>query len=494
MTETKLVRSAANGLALVANYIFWDGVSDAEIDSALDIFSKTTQYLKLAKLPTTGFITTTSELLILNCVSEEAVKQLQSDILAIRKQITNSDTSAEILEILKNISSVCGGNEKAYALLNTKLHILTNEFVKQSFTDKISSSDIKTVVRNFVRTRGSALVDYSDMLKYLNTMGIEHKYPDTFIGFIDEAGIFYTSAKKRIEGIPLNSTLVMNKNYDPKADSSYVFSARAENAKSTTYFYTREYKLRSRKEKFTAVKQLGIDIKGIRGKWSRIIKTRSEGYEEAIILELIYQTQARIGSSSNMTLDKRTGKYLKTYGITTVRAKHLTVDGGVINFKYPGKGAFKGDVIHYQNHVITSEDPILAIVIKDLTARINKLSADDEVFSTSAPKVRELFKNLGASDYVNVHKLRTLKGTMMMTERIKNHPFKGKRVSSTSITKWLREEALEVGKQLGHMSGEKYTAATALAHYIDPQIMTRLFKELDCVIPKTLAKLSGEVD
>jgi DNA topoisomerase IB len=491
---SKLVHSASNGIILVSNYIFWDSIPEHDIECLIELLQKTTQYLRLAQLPYRSLLECAAELVCNNTVDDETVRAFQAEILLIRKSITNSETSAELLELLKNASSVAGGNGKAYALLNTKLHLITSDFVKIVFSRHFSDTDVKSTIRNYVRASGSRLVPYDSVLQHLHKHNIEHKYPTAFVGFIDEAGIFYTIAKKRIEGVPLNSTLTMNKNYDPLLDNSYVFSAKTENAKSTTYYYTREYKLSARKNKFTAVKQLGLDIKSIRSKWSRIIKTLSEGYEEAVILELIYQTQARIGSRSNKTLDKRTGKYLRTYGITTVRAEHLEIVGDEIHFKYPGKGAFKGDVIHYQQHVITPSDPIMQIVINDISARLKKLSPDEEVFSTNADRVRELFKNLGASDYVSVHKLRTLKGTMMMTERIKNHPFKGKRVSSTAITKWLREEALQVGIQLGHMSGEKYTAATALAHYIDPTVMTKLFKELNCVIPKTLARLSGEAE
>ena len=489
---SNLLKSACNGIALLSHYVFWDNLPEQDVQQSIELFSKTIQYLKLANLPYKSFTQLASEV-ISESVSEETVKSFIAEILQIRKLSNSSDTPAEVLEILKNCSSVLGGNGKAYALLNAKISVLSSSFVKQSFMLSLKSETYKDYIRNFVRSSGKSLANFNDVLNYLNTMGVEHYYPDTFIGKIDENGILHTTENKRIEGLPLKSTLVMNTKYDPISDSSYVFSARAENAKSNTYFYTREYKLHSRENKFSAVKQLGVDIKKIRSAWLRILKTRSEGYEEAIILELIYQTQARIGSSSNKTLDKRTGKYLRTYGITTVRAKHVVAKDGELSFEYPGKGAFKGDVIHYQKHTIFSEDEISKLIVSDITKRLGKLEPEQEVFTTSATSVRELFKALGAGDCVSVHKLRTLKGTMIMTEKIKNHPFKGKRVSSTAITKWLREEALDVGMRLGHMSGEKYTPATAIAHYIDPVVLTKLFKELDVPIPKAFAKLSGEL-
>lgn len=488
-----LVKSACNGIALLSHFVFWDSYPEDEITEIFDIFTKTIQYLRLAKLPEASFVALASEV-ISSAVDEDTVKRFQADLLQIRKLTSNSDMAAELLEILKNCSSVLGGNEKAYPLLNSKISALSSSYVKQQFAVKLVAKDnYKDFIRNYVRTKNKQIVPYSDVLRYLDTLKVAHPYPVTFVGGMDEAGILYTVANKRIEGLPLKSILVMNSKYNPELDNSFVFSARAENAKSTTYFYTREYKLNSREQKFSAVKQLGVDIKKIRGAWLRILNTRAEGYEEAIILELIYQTQARVGSSSNKTLDKRTGKYLRTYGITTVRAQHVSLENGELQFRYPGKGAYKGDVIHYQTHTVYPEDDVSKLIILDISKRLSKLQPDDNLFSTNANKVRELFKNLGAGDYVSVHKLRTLKGTMIMTEKIKNHPFKGKRVSSTAITKWLREEALEVGIRLGHMSGEKYTPATAIAHYIDPAVLTKLFKELDVVIPKSFAKLSGNL-
>jgi len=506
------------GLILLAAYVFFDEIPDSDAGEAATLFHETAAALEASGFSRAAFCQVAGSLLANEDIEENSLTALIADNLAIRKAIQSSDTIADYITLLKNISSLMKGNEKAFELVDKALVIVSNQTVSNLFP---SRNNLRLFLRN--KSEGG-LVPYR--LAYQHREELQEKYPSNFEGFIDELGRLYTKHKKLINGVPINSTITMNPNYSQK-DDTHVFIAKPENAISSVYYYTVDYKKRSTKEKFKAVKQLSIDIKDMRAQWLKILNSeatfaehKGAQFEEAMILELIYQVQARIGSNSNKTKDKRTEEYLKTYGMSTILCEHVEIVRPYnpkslskkeieLHFKYPGKAAFKGDVIHYQQHVFIPERTN-KIIVKWFEARLGGYLTKDkmgrhsrgkqkkilsnkepaaQVFSTSADKVRQLFSDLGAADGVSVHKLRTLKGTMMMTTKLKSHPFTKHNATQTKVTKWLREEALQVGIQLGHMSGEKYTAATAIAHYIDPVLLTKLYKDLDLVIPKTFAKL-----
>lgn len=477
-----LVKSATPGIVLVATGIFFDKLED------ISILEKTITFLKVGKYPYTALLNVASEILIDGFASTEAVIAFRAEVNTIKKAIETADTNPILLELLRASTSLANGNPKALESINKNLVFLGNTTLNELYSQLFPATNAKEAIRNYIRINGLTSLD--TVIKYLELLGLEHTYPKGLPVLIDENGVLYTIAKKRIEGVPFKAEVKLNPNYDPIKDDSYIFQAKTENAKSFTYYYTTDYKVKGRENKFKAVKVLSTNIKSLRTDWTKIIMAKAPSREEAIVLEIIYQTQARIGSSSNATLDKRTGNYLRTYGITTILKKHVTVTDEGLYFEYPGKGAYKGDVIHYQKHNFVASDNVTKEIVKELSKRLKTLNDEDKVFQTNDTKVRALFQQLGAPEGVTVHKLRTLKGTMMMTEAIKNHPFKGK-TTSAKVTKWLRQEALEVGIQLGHMSGEKYTAATAVAHYISPQVMVKLYKDLDVVIPKTMAKLAG---
>ncbi|MNG29500.1 hypothetical protein D3C84_1149350 [compost metagenome] len=58
-------------------------------------------------------------------------------------------------------------------------------------------------------------------------------------------------------------------------------------------------------------------------------------------------------------------------------------------------------------------------------------------------------------------------------------PFKkGDGTKDTVVHKWLETELLKVGSELGHMSGEKVTSATAIQNYIAPELLAEFYSKL----------------
>jgi len=521
------IKLSLPGLALLARDTFYDDITDEYV--SIKYVSEA-----LACLKRVGFsvesLTTLIEELYFGQVSDKSIADIRKLLQEIVKKLKAEYLANQsMIELLQAISGTFTGDNKHYVSLRDNISLLNkpevtalfpieittdvqiasidfiNSFTEEQIAELKEAKDpkykkilharklIRIVTADFIkqycRARGS-LVNYKQLYTAIEKEKLKHSLPRGFEGYIDEFGVLYTRFKKQIEGFPSDCDVEMNSTYTAK-DDCYIFSARSSLAKHSTYFYTNEYRQKAKKSKFAIVKKMGIDIDRLRSKWVEKLKITNPQFQEAVILELIYQTQARIGSNSNATLDKRTGVYKKTYGISTIKHKHFVIEtDGSISFSYPGKAAFKGDTIHYQQHKLLPIDkPAMQVI--NWFKKINGCNEDSQVFSVSAVKVRKLLKDLGAPEGATIHKLRTLKGTTMMKEKIKNHPFKTGKTTVSAVNKWLKEEALDVGIQLGHMSGEKYTASTAIAHYIDPVAMLKLYREARVAPPKTILKLVG---
>lgn len=515
-------RLALPGLMLLSRDLFFDSIKDEELLSKY--LADTIKCFKRFEVPTDALCSIIENLYSGNYVEVEA---LRKDITAFVKLLT-SDSAVHItlIELFKASSSTMAGDNKAYLVLRDKASLLSSAEILSYFPFEVdttrqaqalgivaqyNSEELaklreekspeyklylaarkagKSVVNDYIRLvcrQAGGKLSYATIIKLLEEEKLQHTLPTGFSGYIDEFANLYTLGGRKLAAVPHGCVVVMNGSYDNKADNTYVCTAKSPLAKSAMYVYTADFKQRSKENKFKVVKALSKDISKLRKDWLKLLKPNTPNFEAAVILELVYQTQARIGDEKNATLDKRTQEYKKTYGISTILGSHVWVDGHTIHIQYPGKAAFKGDTIHLQKHVFehTKENEA---VYRWLSIRAGK---DEKVFSISAQKVRDLLADLGAPEGTTIHKLRTLKGTLMMQEKIKSHPFKTGKTTATAVSKWLKEEALDVGIQLGHMSGEKYTASTAIAHYIDPVTMMRLYKEARVVAPKTMLKLVG---
>lgn len=362
--------------------------------------------------------------------------------------------------------------------------------------------------RNWVRKHSDedGLASYADFLKALNQNQIVvHPNPTGFKGYLDDTGAWYTIAKKKIMNKPGPGRVEMNPNYDPKKDDTNVFKAFVDGAETTSMYYTVDFKTNRTGGKFEAVEALSQAVDGMRKKWLAVIKAGDIDDDEndreflsACVLEIIYQCQARIGGVGNNTKDP-SGVRRQTFGLSTILMKHVRATSAGLTISYEGKAAFKGGTKAVkQKHVLTAEmGPAVRKIIKALVKWKAERKANDPVWMTnrggplSASSVNDLFKRVGAPEGTTIHKMRTLKGTVMMKDILDKHPWKGKKTAESTIevTNWLKDKALAIGKQLGHHAGESYTSSTAITSYCNPKMMMDLYKEADVMPSKQMLQL-----
>lgn len=358
----------------------------------------------------------------------------------------------------------------------------------------------KKWLRSYIRSNSDdrGLTDYRKLRKQMKKKKLYiHNFAEGFNGFIDDKLALYTTEGLKINGSPNGGVIRMNPQYDPKKDNAYVFMSDQQGAITTSRYYTESYKAKATKSKFETVDKLGDSVKNLRKKWRSRIKTKKIKHKDfypACILEIIYQCQARIGSSSgNSEVD---GSRIKTFGMSSIQCKHLRIVGKGVNISYPGKKGMK------QIHKLENDmGKAMRIVIKFLEKRKKEGKPGESVFPGTrgigplpTSRVNDYLKRCGADASITVHKLRHLKGTQMMEKILEKHPWKkdSKNASSSGVvTKWLKVKALAIGKVLGHYSNGKVTPTTAIANYCKPAAMIELYQAASVPLPTAILKIAG---
>lgn len=331
----------------------------------------------------------------------------------------------------------------------------------------------KKALANVVRGANEKYLPLRDVVQKLKAMGVIHNLPTGFVGNIDDLGNFYTTQGKKLLQNPSGEVL-MNPKYDPSQDNAYVCSFTPPFALKPTRAYTVEYRQDAKGAKFEIVLEVMPKLNALAKKWLpdlRLIDKEKEGVLAALC-EFIYDTSARVGNKNAMTDGE------KTYAATQLEAKHFKFAQNSCTIKYFGKAAGA------QEHKVS----FLGVRGKQLGDALRQLHAgkkpDDAVFTFQGKQVTGTMINrymhsLGFPKEFTIHKLRTARGTKLAMDILAGCPFKkGDGTKDTVVHKWLETELLKVGSELGHMSGEKVTSATAIQNYIAPELLAEFYSKL----------------
>ena len=339
----------------------------------------------------------------------------------------------------------------------------------------------KEAVRDIVRQSGKKIIKLTEMVRKLKERKIQHRIP-TFDGYMDELGNYYTSAGIRINIKSVTGRIEMNPKYDPELDNTYVFEHYPLiGSGAPARVYTVKHAHSSINKKFSVVDELIKNLPALRKRWLVDLKgpINSEKTIAALIVELTYITSARIGTVGTAT------------GLSTLVCKEFSdraTDYFTLN--YTGKAGIK------QSHKIKTKDA----VTKHLRLMLQKLCSGkkpNQLIMTYGPtdihvnadKVNKYLKSIGAPAGVTIHKFRHARGTAIAKSILDNHPFgKGTRVKEAEANKWLVEKLKLVGQEVGHMTGDKVTASTAISSYIDPNLLKNWFDSLGIRPSATIQK------
>lgn len=353
----------------------------------------------------------------------------------------------------------------------------------------------KDALSSFVRESGANTVPMKQAEKFLAKKGMETTLPTGFTGRVDAQGQWYTEFDEPISGGAPQSflfpTVKMNPNYK-KGSAESVFTSIREDGSSGAYYYTVQTLKTVTEQKFSNVKSLTSRIPKIRAKWVALIKQFDETKPNtvgAVVLELLYQFHARVGSSP-----------MKHNGLSTLMVKQYypQTDGSFV-LRYLGKDGVK--TVHRMRPV----DPLSKLLCKCVARLAAGKKPSEFLFTFQRPsgarllygpnKTNQLFHQLGAPEGTTVHKLRTYTATKIFRQLMlelfeKKAEFKDVKKANEAFLKM----AVQAGKALNHVRTKAdgtvvTTPATVLKSYIDVDAQLEFFEHYKLAIPKYLEKL-----
>lgn len=365
-------------------------------------------------------------------------------------------------------------------------------------------------VAAFVRESGKKLSSYKELLEEMEDNGYESDLPVGFDGLIDAAARLYTKDGKIIEGRPskaFNPVILMNKNPERKGQFKVMdWNGRIEDAVAKKTYYTKEHHQESAIGKFGAVKEFGDYAEHIRNRWLRELTGSDTGNSPtkvfspadreqviALLIELVWQTAARIGNAENAT------KGEKTYGLSTVLVSQVRFNPNSVSITYKGKDAV------VTKHVIQAINPLNKYIVEALRtlATSGDKTRSDHLFTyvTRQGKPRRVSDHLVNTELkqfynvpsgFSVHNIRTYHGTKIFEVELEKIFKKYPKLDRKAAKGVIESMAKIVGTKLNHVrrgvEGEEITGATALSNYIDPRMQAKFYEHYGVPIPAALAK------
>ncbi len=453
---------------------------DLELISALGAYFRTDSANAFNKL--TKFASLTRNSWVVQKMAPKVGDQqdTKSALEELVKSLVGRKDTALTMEEAVQVKSLKPDSYKAYLGLRKAFN--------QSWKDALVS---------FIRKSGKDKVPYNDALEYLKLNGIDHLMPTGFTGMIDDLSRLYTNKGKQIEGVPNAVTfpsVTMNPNYGKPDGGDWVFMANRVDGSPGPYFYTSDFKKGQAKAKFSKVADLSTKIDTMRKKWMTKVKAFNQqdpSCVTAVVLEILYEFAARIGSLGN----KAGGQ--STYGVATLLVKHAIIDpSGNITLRYKGKDGVS------TTHKLLKSDPAARFVIPALHEMLDGKDSKERIFTyvkngrhvpISPAQVNAFFKACGAPEGTTVHKIRTVTGTKIFKELMDAQFEKPRQPKTEKEAMAIFVKMAEaVGKKLNHVrngaSGTKVTGTTALQAYIDVAIQLEFWLRLNLRVPKYLEK------
>jgi DNA topoisomerase-1 len=219
------------------------------------------------------------------------------------------------------------------------------------------------------------------------------------------------------------------------------------------YLYSAAFRAAQDREKYERLLAFAKALPRLRRRMSAHLRTDpfEPDWTCAVATGVINKAWFRVGSD-------RHARSSRTYGVTTLRKRHVTVSGDEIAFCFRAKNR------RLVRRTITNE--VLARSISALLdlpdgSRLFRFERDDELVPLTAPLLNEyLAENLG--DGYTAKDFRTWGGTLVAaTELARRGPAKDETQAKQSLAAVMRR----VGDELGN------TAAVARAAYVSPVVV-----------------------
>ncbi|GAA5190439.1 DNA topoisomerase IB [Arthrobacter gyeryongensis] len=232
-------------------------------------------------------------------------------------------------------------------------------------------------------------------------------------------------------------------------ENGHIQAMGVDDAGRSQYIYHPEWRARQDIEKFARAARLGALLPQARRLVSRHLRESASEKTKtlAAAVRLMDLGALRVGSDG---YTRRNG----SYGLTTLRCKHVKVNRDAVSLHFPGKSGQTWDS--------TIEDPVLARFLGPLAGRPGKESLlvfqnGEGSVCLNAAMVNEYLRHITGGDYT-AKDFRTWKGTAAA----------GMALAGRSKVP-ARQRVLEAIKQTAELLGN--TPTVARAAYVDPRVV-----------------------
>jgi DNA topoisomerase I len=258
------------------------------------------------------------------------------------------------------------------------------------------------------------------------------------------------------------------------------------------YIYHPDWRATRDASKFARLSEFGRALPTIRKCARKELLGRSLSRERvlAVVVLLLDETLIRVGNETYAQANR-------SFGLTTLRDRHVDVNGRELSLRFPGKGGIL--------HEITLSDPRLARYVKRLQElpgqEIFRYVADDgEICPIRSEDVNEYLRGLTGADFTSKD-FRTWAGTVLALEALReeNDP-----TSEAERRRMVNCAIDRVAKRLGNTRAicrSSYIHPAVFASFADGSLQTldptrlrerrRLGRELSNGEMLTLALLEG---
>jgi DNA topoisomerase I len=238
------------------------------------------------------------------------------------------------------------------------------------------------------------------------------------------------------------------------AASSKIQATGYDDAGRLQYIYNAKFRAKKEKEKFERILGFAQALPRMRRITAKHLANPKLDHDKvmACILRLMDSQYFRVGNEVY-------AKENQSYGLTTLRSKHLTVKGNTVIFDFVGKSG--------QKHIKEVSDKRLAKIIKKLDElpgyEIFKFYDEDgNLRNVNSEHVNEYIKRVMGAEF-SAKDFRTWGGTVLASAELAQAE---RAESETERKKTVTTCVKNVAARLGN------TPAIARASYIDPRIIS----------------------
>ena len=221
------------------------------------------------------------------------------------------------------------------------------------------------------------------------------------------------------------------------------------------YIYHPNFRKKQEQKKFDRIVHFAEQLEHMRRVTGQHLRQKNPTREKVMscMVSLLETAFFRPGSDTY-------AKENESYGLTTLRSKHLEINGNEIVFSYKGKSG-----VEQEKHIVDRRLSRIVAEIDELPGYeiFKYLDENEEVIDVKSEDLNQYIREIMGEEY-SAKDFRTWSGTMIAAIALDELGAEEK-ISQEQLNKNIRKAVVAVSEKLGN------TPAVARSSYIDPRII-----------------------